>query len=133
MDLYCDWNSDLILTANGGLQAAVGWDQVRQRIIRRMITNAAVTLPTGISTPADYVFAPDFGFGLGALVSGNYTPGFLNTLKNKISQAVFEDADIDSSVPPSVVFQRSGQNTLWIIIGVTLITGQPGTISLQVT
>lgn len=133
MDLYCDWNSDLVLTANGSLQAAVGWDQIRQRIIRRMITNAAITLPNGVSTQADYIFDPSFGFGLGALVAGNYTANFLATLKNKIAQAVFQDDDVNSSIPPTVVFQRSGQTALWIIIGVTLITGQSGTISLQVT
>ena len=131
MDLYLDFNSDLILTANGSVQFATGWDQVRQRILRRMITNPARTLPNGTSTAADYVFDPGFGFGAGALVGGDYSVNFLEQLKNAIAQAVFEDADIDSSIPPTVVFQNPNPNTLYVIIGVTLITGQPGTITLQ--
>lgn len=133
MDLFCEFNGDLVLTASGGLQAAVGWDQVRQRIIRRMITNAAITLPSGISTPADYIFEPDFGFGLGALVAGNFSASFLETLKNKIALAVFQDTAVDSSIPPTVIFRRSDPATLWIIIGVTLKTGFQGQISLQVS
>lgn len=133
MDFFLDWNSDLVLAQDGNLQVATGWDNVRQRIIRRMITNPAQTLPTGVSTPADYVFEPAFGFGLGTMVDGAYTDDFLDDLKRRISQAVFQDQDVDATIPPSVRFQNSTPGSLWIIIGVTLKTGQPGQISIRGT
>lgn len=133
MDFYLDFNSDLLLAQDGQIQVAVGWDQVRQRILRRMITNAAVTLPTGVSTPADYIFHQDFGFGLGSLVGGAYTDDFLNDLQRRVAQAVFADDDIDATIPPSIDFSLPAPNTLQITIGVTLTSGQPGTISIQMT
>jgi hypothetical protein len=132
LDLYLEWNGDLVLAQDGNLQAAVGWDQVRQRIIRRMITNSAQVLPTGVQTPADYFFEPNFGFGLGAMVDGDFTDDFLEQLKSRISQAVFADQDVDATIPPSIRFLRPVPNELQILVGITLLTGEPGQIAIQV-
>lgn len=131
MDLYLDWNGDLVLGQSGDIQMATGWDQVRQRIIRRMVTNPQRVQPNGIETQADYYFAPDFGFGLASLVDASNTEDFLADLKRRISQAVFADAAVDPTIPPSILFQRPAVNEFWIIIGVPLRTGQSGTISIK--
>jgi hypothetical protein len=133
MDLYLDYNGDLVLAQDGIPQVATNWDQVRQRILRRMLTNPSQTLPSGVKTQADYIFHQDFGFGMGALVDGDFTQGFLEDLKNRISRAVFSDVDVAPSIPPTVKFNRPNLSTLWIIIGVTLVTGLPGQISIKVT
>ena len=130
---YLDWNSDLILTPSGSVQFASGWTAVRQRIIRIVITNSAELLPDGTYTVADDVFAPDFGVGLGSLVDQAFNDNFEAELQRRIAQGVLEDADVDSTTPPSVVFQRPNPATLIIVIGVVLSTGQPGTVSVQIT
>jgi len=132
-DFYLDYGGDFIITPSGSIQSATGWTQVRQRIIRRLITTAAEILPDGTFTPAGDIFAPDFGVGLGSLVDQSFSEGFQAELQRKIAQGVLEDEDVDSTVPPSIVFQNPNPSTLVIVIGVTLKTGQPGTISIQVT
>lgn len=130
-DFFLNWNSDLVITPSGSVQTATGWDRVRQRIIRRIITNPARPLPDGSFTAADNVFSPNYGIGLGALI--DQTDADEATLERKIAQGVLEDADVDSTIPPSISFQRPSPAALWIIIGVTLKTGQSGQISLKVS
>lgn len=132
-DLSLEWNGDLIVTPSGSIQIAVGWTQVRQRIIRRIITNAARLLPDKTFTAADDVFNPDYGIGLGRLVDQAFDQNYQAEIERMIAQGVLEDEDVDSTIPPSVVFERPNPSTLWIVIGLVLLTGQPGTISLKVT
>lgn len=132
-DFYLNFNSDLQVTPSGSIQLATGWDRVRQRIIRRIVTNPARLLPDGTYTPADSVFNPDYGIGLGALVDQALDPNYETTIERKIAQGVLEDADVDTTIPPSIIFNRPDPATLWIVIGLTLKTGQAGQISLKVT
>jgi hypothetical protein len=132
-DFSLEWNGDFIVTPSGSIQTAVGWTLVRQRIIRRIITNSAEILPDGTFTNADNIFAPDFGVGLGTLVDQAFNEDFQAELQRRIAQGVLEDQDVDSTIPPSIVFERPNPSTLVIVIGLTLKTGQPGTISIQVT
>lgn len=132
-DFYCDWNGDLIVTPSGSIQPAVGWTQVRQRIIRRIITVPAQLQPDGSYTVAGDIFAMDFGIGLGAAVDGLLDEDGEAVVQRRIAQGVLEDEDVDSTIPPSIIFQRPNPSTVIIIIGVTLITGVPGTISISVT
>lgn len=131
-DFSLDWNGDLTITPSGSIQPAVGWTQVRQRIIRRIITNPARINPDKTFSPADDVFDPDFGVGLGTLVDQAFNEDFQAELQRRIAQGVLEDEDVDSTIPPSIIFQRPNPSTLVIVIGLVLITGVPGTISIQV-
>jgi len=133
MDLYLDWNSDLLLTPSGSVQTAVGWDQIRQRVIRRVITNSAQQLPDGTQTQADDVFATDFGLGMGKMVDQDFDDEFLAELERRITLGVLEDSDVDTSIPPSIVFLQPNPSTLRISVTVTLLTGQQGQIALEVT
>jgi hypothetical protein len=133
LDFYLDFNGDMLLTPSGSVQTATGWDQVRQRIVRRIITNAARQLPDLTFTPADDVFNPDFGIGLGALVDQALNQDYESQIERMIAQGVLEDEDVNTTIPPSIVFERPNPSTLWIVIGVTLLTGLPGKISLKVS
>ena len=132
-DFFLDWNQDFIITPSGSIQTAVGWDRVRQRIIRRIITNSAQQLPDGTMTPADYVFHPDFGVGGGALVDQNVDEAYIAKLEQIISRGVLEDADVDSTTPPSIQYSRPDADTLMVIVSVVLKSGLPGQIALQVS
>lgn len=130
MDFWLEWNGDLQLTPSGSVQAAVGWDQTRQRIVRRWLTTPAQQLPDGSTTPPGYVFDPAFGIGLAQAVDKPTDAGAQQVMTRKISQGVLEDSDVLSTAPPSILFQELDPNTIRIIVGVTLLTGQPGTIAL---
>lgn len=129
-DFYLDWQGDFLLTPSGGIQTAVGWDRIRQRIIRRAITNPAQQLPSGRYTPADYVFHPDYGLGMGSLVDNPFSDSLLLDLENKIVSACLQDVDVDNAYPPSVKFYREAPNSLWIVVGVTLVTSEQGEIAV---
>lgn len=131
MDFWLDWNGDFLLTPAGSIQPATGWDQVRQRITRRLLTQPAVANADGTTTPPGYMFAPDFGVGLPKSVDKPVDPDAQQLLTRYISRAVLEDADVLSTSPPSVAFQVVDPETIRIVIGVTLLTGQSGTIALR--
>lgn len=131
VDLYLDWNGDFLVTPSGSVQAAVGWDQVRQRITRRLLTPPGGRLPDGTLSPPGNVFSPGFGIGLPVLVDHPTDLEQQQTMQRYISRAVLEDTDVLSTSPPSVQFQLLDAETVRIVIGVTLLTGQPGTIALK--
>ena len=130
-DLYLNWQSDLVVTPSGNLQLAVGFDRIRQRIIRRMITNPAQILPSGRFTPADYIFEQKFGLGLGALVDQPESDKMLASLEQHITAAVLQDDNIDTAAPPVIKFYREPSGGLYITIGVTTISGAPGQIAVR--
>ena len=125
MDLYCEWGGDLVLSPSGGVQTATGWDQVRQRILRSLITSGDTVLPDGSSSPAGYVFHPTYGLGLGVLVSQNQTPAMLAELQSRIRAAVLEDASVDPSFQPQVVFRQPTTTCLEVYVGCLLLSGAP--------
>lgn len=130
LDFYLEYGQDLVLAPSGSLEIATGWDQVRERIIRRFLTNPAQVLPDGSSTPADYVFDPAYGIGGGALVSQNPTQQYLNALRQRIRQAVLSDVAVDPGADPQIVIQQPTPQTFMVFVGVQLSTGQQGTFSI---
>ena len=130
-DTYLDWQGDFIVTPTGNLQLATGFDRIRQRIIRRMITNPSQLLPSGRWTAPDYVFDPTFGIGLGSLVDQPQSDTMLADLERRITVAVLQDDNIDTAVPPVIKFYREPSGGLFITISVTTLSGAPGTISVR--
>lgn len=56
------WGQDVQLSPTGDLGRVTRADRSRQRVLRRLLTN-----------PGDYIFHPDYGAGLPALVGSNVT------------------------------------------------------------
>lgn len=131
MDLFLEWGNDLVLTPSGSVATAVGWDEVRERIIRRILTNPAQTLPDGSSTQADYIFDPNYGIGGGALVSQNPTKRFVADLKKRIRAGVLADVAVSPSAEPQILIQQPQPNTITVYVGVLLSSGQTGVFSLS--
>ena len=130
-DLYLEWNGDLVLTANGSVALAVGWDHVRERIIRRILTNGGRTQPDGSVTPPDYIFDPTYGLGGGSLVDGNPTQDFVDDLTQRIRAGVFADAAVDPGADPVIKIDRPRPDVFRIYVAVTLISGQTGNFSIS--
>lgn len=128
---WLNWNQDFLLTPSGSIQTAQGWDSFRQRIVRRMITNPAQTLPSGITTPPDYIYNPSFGCGLGSEVDQPGDADSLAVIERKISLGVLQDPETDTTVPPNIVFKQPTPSQLNIFISVQTVSGQAGTIALQ--
>ncbi len=131
MDIYLDWNGDLVLTPNGSIQTAVGWDNVRQRIIRHMITNGLITLPDGTTLTPDYFFHVDFGNGLGSMIGQAPSAQYDEDLKRIIRLSCLEDAAVDPAFVPQVTFNTPRPDTREVHIVVKLKSGQYGQIFLR--
>lgn len=131
-DIYCEWNGDFILTPNGDIQTAVGWDEVRQRIVRRLITNSAQVLPDGTTTAPDYVFHPTYGIGAGALVGQNPTPAYISGLIARINAAVLADDAVDPGTTPTIVFSQPTTNVWLVQVAVQLTNGKFGQVALRI-
>ena len=132
-DLFCEWGGDLIVTPNGGIQSAVGWDNVRQRIIRSLITNSAQRLPDGSTTAPDYIYHPSYGIGCGSLVGQNPTPQYISGLVGRINQAVLQDVAVDPGSVPSVLFQVPRPGTWLVFVTVSLRDKTVGQTAVQIT
>jgi hypothetical protein len=127
---WLDWQRDFLLTPSGSIQTAAGWDTYRQRVVRRIITNPAQQLPDGTFTPADYVFVPTFGEGLGSLVDQDFSADNLADTERRISLGVLADSETLTSVPPNIIFQRPSVSQVNIFISVATVSGQSGTIAI---
>lgn len=133
MDFFVEWNNDFVLTPNGSIQTAIGWDQVRQRIMRRLITNAQARLPDGSTTPPDYIFDRAYGIGLGARVDQIMTQEGKRDLERRIVTAVRQDSAVDTTQQPAIRFRSPQPNTLVINIAVKLKNGQTGALAFQLS
>jgi phenylpyruvate tautomerase PptA (4-oxalocrotonate tautomerase family) len=132
-DIYCEWNNDLIVTPKGGIVTATGWDRVRQRIIRHLITNSAQKLPDGTTTAPDYIFHPTYGIGAGSLVGQNPTQSYKADLIARINQAALSDAAVDPGSAPIVVFREPQPGTWVVHISVKLRDGTVGRTGVRVS
>lgn len=133
MDVYVEFNNDFVLTPNGDIQTAVGWDEVRQRIVRRLVTNSAQTLPDGTTTAPDYVFHPTYGEGLGSLVGQNPSEQFISDVTARINSAVLADVSVDQGAVPTVRFSQPTPGTWIVYISVSLANGKSGVVSVSVS
>ena len=130
-DVYLEWNSDLILTPNGSVATATGWDRIRQRIVRRFLTNSAVPLPDGSTTPPDYVFSPFYGLSGGALIDQNPDAKYRADLKRRIREAALLDTAVDPGAVPFVNISQPQIGVNVVSITVKLTNGDTGKVDIS--
>lgn len=131
--MYLEWNGDLVLTATGSVATANGWDDVRERIIRRFLTNSAAPLPDGSTTPPDYVFSPLYGLSAGALIDQNPTSNWIADFTRRMRAACLSDAAVDPGSVPSLSLTRPAPGTVVVYVGIQLVSGQQGSLSITLT
>lgn len=61
--IICDWRGDIGVGPTGDIGLAPADVEVRQRIVRRLLTN-----------PGDYIWHLSYGAGLGAYIGQPYSP-----------------------------------------------------------
>ncbi len=109
---------------------ASGWDEVRERIIRRFLTNSALPLPDGTTTPPDYVFDPLYGLGAGALIDQNPDATWRANFSRRMREAVVADSAVAPSSVPSINITTPLIGVTEVYVGIQLISGQQGSFSL---
>lgn len=130
---YLEWNGDLVLNSAGSVQMAVGWDMVRERIIRRFLTNSSIALPDGTSTPPDYIFSPLYGLGAGALIDENPDASFRANLNRRMREAVVADSATAPGALPSIAITTPAIGFVQVFVTVQLISGEQGSFAINLT
>lgn len=129
MQIYLEWSSDFIINPSGGLQKAVGWDEVRQSIMRFLLTNRSVVQASGYVVYGDVVFHPEYGLGslseLGELIDEQS----FNTLRDLCIQAVLSNPNVSKVPSPQVRFATE-QHTIYAFITVSPLNLPPGVIAI---
>lgn len=131
--IYAEWSGDLVLTADGDIQLATGWDEIRQRIERRLLTTASGFLPDGTPLSAEYIFHPDYGESLQRYVGQNINEGWINGVRKAVLAGTRIDSGVQPNTVPQVTFQQTADHTVYMLIAVQLISGEPGTIALEIS
>ena len=122
-DLYLEITGDLKIDSQGDLILAEGWDEIRQRIIRRIVTTPLLQESDGTIIEADYIYHTDYGLGLKYLVCATFTDAMINQLKQRVTQGIMEDAAVDSSYLPVITYRRPQLHRLDVVATFQLITG----------
>lgn len=105
--LYLECNGDLKLSQQGGLVLASGWDELRQRILRRIFTNPLMR-ENGQIVPPGYIFHPEYGLGLGFVIGQTFNDEFKSQLTQRIKQGILDDSEVDKSVLPTISIRDTG-------------------------
>lgn len=118
-DLYHFTGGDLDTSSTGDVRTASASDRVKQRILRRLLTN-----------PGDYLFHPQYGAGLGKKIGEAVRPGEWKALIS--GQMLLEEAV--ASHPPPLVRLKHIEGGISVSVSFTeAMTGAPETLIFDVT
>jgi hypothetical protein len=126
---------DFKLSPNGGLAIVTGWDKLRQALLRELLTNPQLTLPSGLNVPGDYIFDTEYGIGINQYVDELEIGSLMTTLRNSIQQAVYncDDPQVDTSQQPAITFLTDPQGAIYVQVLVPLKSGTPGKLIFSVS
>lgn len=130
---FLEPDGDLVISKSGGIEMASDWDEIRQRLYRRCLTNPQSINFDGSIVPAGYIFHPDYGLGLPQLVYANKSSSFFSDLKQKIRQAILEDLDTDSETEPEIIVDTRRKKFALVTARFKLKGGQPKSIFFKVS
>ncbi len=118
-DLYHYIGGDLSVSPSGDLRPVNGTERGKQRVLRRLLTN-----------PGDYIFHPDYGAGLGALVGQNVNIGEWTTL---IKGQMLLESCVATSPAPVINLTIIPNGVSANITYTDAYINQPVTLSFDVT
>jgi hypothetical protein len=131
-DLFLEDGADFVLNAAGDLVIATDWDEVRQRIERRIFTNPQTTQTGGEPIEPEYIFHTDYGLGAEAVIGDTWNQNAINSFRDKIIKGVIQDQGVNGAVMPSVQVNPISGHEVEFQIQVTLVNGLQNTITLSV-
>lgn len=130
-DLFLEFGTDFLLTANGDLCMATGWDEIRQRIERRILTNPAFEQFNGAPVVAEYIFDSNYGLGARAAIGFVFNNATIQQFIQRIYEGVLVDQGVNTNVPPVITYSQPTPNEIIFNIAITLANGQQNTILLS--
>lgn len=92
-DLHHEWGEDLQVSSKGDLLATNDFNLLRQRIIRRLLTN-----------PKDILCEPDFGIGAGRYIDENLTPELYAAIRRRVIEQVYKEDIVARNPEPEISF-----------------------------
>jgi len=132
-ELYLEYGQDLVLTPNGSVQFATGWDESRQFFVRALLTNPLAAAANGGVIPPDYVFHPTFGVGGGQFVGLNLnSPRVADAFNQRCVQAAASTPNLDPTTPPALQLSMPQAHEYLAIVTLTLVNNQTGQVSLSI-
>ena len=130
---WMEFAQDLVQSSTGGLLMAYNADQVRQAIIRQLLTTPALTLDDGTSVQAEYIWDTTFGLGLRVLVGKGATQSWLSSLTQKINNCVLQTPGVNAAIPPVVTTTiNAAAHIVYIVVSYTLANGTQSSLALQI-
>jgi hypothetical protein len=131
MELYLEYKGDLVLTTNGSVQMATGWDETRQYFCRALLTTPSSVSGDGNPIPPDYIFVPAFGVGAGLFVGQNLQAPKVNTqFLSRVHAASAQTPNLSVFNPPVVAIKQAQPHEFVATISLTMENGQVGTVTI---
>ena len=125
------WGDDLQVSQNGSIVLANGWNQIEQRILRRLLTNPLFSLHDGEPIEPGYIFDINYGLGMRRRLGEPFSNDLKRHLTNLCTQAVIVDEGANPALPPEIEISED-QHKIYVSITVYLKSGAPGRIVFSV-
>lgn len=108
-DFALEWAGDISLDDTGDYATVDGTDELRQRIIRRFMSSAAVS-PTAENpqgAKADDVFSPDYGGNARRYIDStvslvNSNGVTLASIQKRFLDQVSQEVEVSQTIPPEI-------------------------------
>lgn len=109
-DISLPWDSDVSADSTGDFVTVDGLDELEERIIRRFLTNQAVTDSSqNIQGNADYIYDPNYGGNARLLVDRMIRAETIPTVQKTFLQQVQAEAEIVQNPAPSIIVTQIPQ------------------------
>ena len=121
MELYQEYGFDIQLLPNSQLELVGEPLQTQQRILRRLMTS-----------PESYLFAPEYGAGLGLYIGQNLSVALEHQIIGVIRAQMFMENTVAQSPPPAVSLSQNGTQLTVSITYALKASGNVYTLSFTV-
>jgi len=99
MDINQTWGSDAVIGPTGDLSMVSGDAELRQRILRRLLTNDAVQGNAYETVVGDYPFHQDYGASIPRRIGQNLQ---IDEVRSQITAQMLQEQSIAQTPPPTV-------------------------------
>jgi hypothetical protein len=122
-DISLPWGGDLTIDATGDFASVSGSDEVAQRIVRRFLTNPAMTDSAGNPVAPDYVFGADYGGAARHFVDRPITDQLLAQIKQRFIHEAQREPEVLADPAPIVTVTKTIDGNIAIQAQVFLAGG----------